>query len=142
MEQFLDFVVDQWILFAALIFVLALLLRSFLGARLTGVRELQPMEAIKLMNSEDAQVVDERLDKEYKEGHIGNAVNIPLGALESRLRELDKYKDKGIICNCRSGQRSMQACKILRRHGFEKVYNLSGGVMAWEKANLPLTKGR
>ena len=142
MEQFLDFVVDQWILFLALALVLALLVRSLVGARLTGVGEVQPMDAVRLMNRDDAKVVDVRLDKEFREGHIVNAVNIPLGALESRLRELDKFKDKAIICNCRSGQRSMQACKILRRHGFEKVYNLSGGVMAWEKASLPLTKGK
>ena len=65
----------------------------------------------------------------------------PCVAAIPHLNELsDKYKDKPIICSCRSGQRSAQACSMLKKHGFENVYNLRGGMMAWESDSLPVTK--
>lgn len=73
-------------------------------------------------------------------GHIINSVHIPLGTLNNRLNELEKYKSRPIIVGCRSGQRSAAACTTLKKQGFETVYNLSGGVMGWQNANLPLTK--
>jgi len=60
--------------------------------------------------------------------------------LNARIKELDKFKSKPILVSCRSGQRSAQACRILKKQGFENVTNLAGGVMAWESANLPMEK--
>ncbi|MGD9385464.1 MAG: rhodanese-like domain-containing protein [Thioalkalispiraceae bacterium] len=45
-----------------------------------------------------------------------------------------------MIVGCKTGQRSGQACATLKKQGFEQVYNLSGGVTAWQADNLPLTK--
>ncbi len=141
MQQFTTFVTDQWILFLALAGILALLARTWIAPRLSGVKEVNPQEAVRLINSDNAVVLDVRLDNEYKEGHIVSALHIPLGTLEGRIKELEKHRGAPIVVNCRSGQRSMRGCQLLRKHGFDNVYNLSGGIMAWEKATLPLTKG-
>lgn len=99
-----------------------------------------PAQATLLINREDALVVDVREPAEYSQGHIVNARNLPLGQLEKRLTELEKFKDKPLILCCASGSRSVSAGSTLRKAGFAKVYNLAGGVAAWEQAGLPVTK--
>jgi len=70
-------------------------------------------------------LLDVREPSEYEEGHIPNAVNIPLGQIRSRLNELPK--DKEIIVNCQVGLRSYIGVRMLMQNGFDKVRNLSGG---------------
>jgi rhodanese-related sulfurtransferase len=96
--------------------------------------------ATQMINQQNALVLDIRQDNEYVGGHIINATHIPLSHLKDRLGELEKHKNKPVIAVCRSGHRSSGACVTLKKAGFESVYNLSGGVLAWESANLPLTK--
>ena len=76
------------------------------------------------------QLLDVRQPREYEAGHIPGAKLIPLGELEYRYGELDK--DRGIISYCRSGHRSMAASIRLCGLGFENVYNLNGGIRAWD----------
>lgn len=103
-------------------------------------RRVEPQEAVLKMNHEDAIVLDVREAAEYAQGHIPRARHIPLGELARRIGELEKFKDKPIIVACRSGHRSAGACGILAKHGFGNVYNLAGGMIAWEAANLPVEK--
>jgi rhodanese-related sulfurtransferase len=56
------------------------------------------------------------------------------------LGQLERHKERPIIVNCRSGATSQIACKELRKGGFEQVYNLRGGIMAWQSANLPVRR--
>jgi GrxC family glutaredoxin len=135
MQQFLEFVVGEWPLFLALIIILALLARSFLSA----AKSVRPAEATRLINHNGAIVVDVRTDKEFQEGHVLNALHIPLGVLQNRLDELQDFKTRTLVMVCRSGARSAQAASILAKQGFEDVYNLSGGMMAWQGASLPVT---
>ena len=65
-------------------------------------------------------------------------MHVPLSQLNDKQEQLAKYKDRPIIAACRSGHRSGQACATLKKAGFENIYNLSGGVMGWKNANLPL----
>ncbi len=117
----------------------AMLLWSFIGGKVSGVTQVNTLEATRLIN-QDALVLDVREDKEFTAGHIPKARHIPLGALANRIHELEKFKSKPIVVNCRSGQRSARACGILKKHGFEQAVNLAGGIMAWESANLPMEK--
>ncbi|MDX1345773.1 MAG: rhodanese-like domain-containing protein, partial [Sedimenticolaceae bacterium] len=71
---------------------------------------------------------------------IVNSVNLPINGFKNQIKQLEKQKEKPIIVSCRSGNQSQMACRELRKAGFEKVYNLRGGVLAWQSANLPLTK--
>ncbi|MEW5787379.1 MAG: rhodanese-like domain-containing protein [Pseudomonadota bacterium] len=109
---------------------------SLLG-RLSGVKQIGPQEAVLLFNHDEALVLDVREQSEWADGHIGKAKHIPLGQLKNRLSDLEKYKGKPIVAVCRSGNRSGNACGILRKAGFENLHNLAGGMLAWEQAGLP-----
>lgn len=117
-----------------------LLLWSFLGNRFRGIKEVSTTEALQLINHKNAIVLDVREPSEFESGHILNAKLIPLGKLKGRIGELEKYRDSSIVVVCRSGNRSGTACFILGKQGFGQVHNLAGGVLAWQKANLPLEK--
>ncbi len=85
--------------------------------------------------SEDANavVLDVRTEDEFDQGIIPNAINIDIYKGQGfiyKLEELDKAKTYYVYC--RSGARSGQACKIMNELGFEKAYNLAGGILAWE----------
>lgn len=108
--------------------------------RISGVKEVGALEATQLINHHDALVLDVREDQEYAGGHVPRAKHIPLRQLSGRMQELEKFKDKPIIAICRSGARSGQGCGVLRKNGFEQVYNLNGGMMAWEQANMPVER--
>ena len=140
MSQFTSFVLNHWELFLALVIIIALLFASNLQSALSGVAQIGPAEAINMINHEKAVVIDVREDKEFVEGHIINSIHIPLGSVQQRIDELKSYSNKPIIVSCRSGARSNSACGILRKNGFENVFNLKGGVMAWQNASLPLKK--
>jgi rhodanese-related sulfurtransferase len=86
-------------------------------------------------------VIDVREDSEYKSGHIADSKHIPLGSLKSRLNEIESYKSRPVIVSCRSGSRSAHACGMLAKNGFTSLYNLRGGIGAWQGASLPVTTG-
>lgn len=132
-----DFVVNNWPLFLALAIISYMLARTWFGAG--ALVNIRPAEAVQLLNHQDAVVVDVRSDKEYQEGHIVNALHIPLGVLEKRLSDLKDYKQSSLIVVCRSGTRSSSAITLLGKQGFESVKNLNGGMLAWVSANLPVT---
>jgi len=123
----------------AVISGLMLLWTSF-GSKFSGVKEVDTTGAVQLMNHRDALVLDVREDKEIAAGRIPNSKHIPLGQLGTRLQELAKYKEKPVVVNCRSGARSASACRVLAKNGFGEVYNLKGGILAWEQANMPIER--
>lgn len=84
----------------------------------------------KLDAGEDIYVLDVRKPHEYEIANIG-APLIPLDELESRLDEVEPYRDKTIVIHCRSGARSAKALRILRDKGFADLLNLKGGILAW-----------
>ncbi|GAB6044014.1 rhodanese-like domain-containing protein [Endothiovibrio diazotrophicus] len=140
MEKLPEFAVNHWELVLALVVTLAFLLNNLFGARLRGYHQVGPAEATGLINHQDAVVLDVREEREFQGGHILNAIHIPVGKLAGRIDELAAHKGRPVVAVCRSGHRSASACAVLRKHGFEQVYNLGGGVLAWSNANLPLTK--
>jgi rhodanese-related sulfurtransferase len=79
-------------------------------------------------------LVDVRNENEFvgRMDKIKQAIHIPLGELESRSSELEKYKDKPVYIICRSGNRSGRATKLLTEMGFDAI-NVSGGMLAYSK---------
>lgn len=140
MQQFSEFFVNHWDLFAALLVTLAMLIYSSFSDRLRGFRNVLPQEAVRLINHQDALLLDVREDSEYGSGHIQDSLHIPLGKLRGRFDELAAHKNRAVVIGCRSGHRSGSACAMLRKQGFEQVYNLRGGILAWENANLPIVR--
>src|SRR6185369_7643342 len=73
-------------------------------------------------------------------GHIEGSLLVPMDALEHRLPKLHGYVDREVVVVCRAGARSASAGAILRRAGFHRVHNLSGGMLAWIAAGLPVQR--
>lgn len=134
----MQFVINNWYLFLALIVVLSMLIGGPIRQSLLGISSIPIAQAIQLVNRQSGIIVDVREPDEFKGGHIPRAINVPLSALKSRINELEKYKNKPVIVCCRSGQRSAQAAVSLRKQGFNTVHNLSGGFIAWQRDNLPI----
>lgn len=138
--RLLEFAGNHWGLALAFVGLAILIILNELRQRLDGVQHLGPHAATQAMNAEGAVILDVREDNEYKQGHIAHAVHVPLGQLAKRLAELDNYRDRTLIAYCRTGNRSDSAARLLRKHGFATVHNLAGGIVAWQNANLPVTK--
>jgi len=117
-----------------------MLLWSLLGNRLRGVKEVDNAAALQLINHKNALVLDVREESEFHAGHIRGAKLIPLLKLKDRVGELERYREQPIVVVCRSGQRSATASALLGNRGFAQAYNLTGGMMAWQKAELPVEK--
>lgn len=84
-------------------------------------------------NGEEIHLLDVREPHERAEFNIGG-VFIPLGKLQTmQTDEIEDWKDKEVICYCRSGNRSGQACLILETLGFENTKNLAGGMLRWQE---------
>lgn len=118
-------------------FVVILLIWAAYEARRAGVNAISSSEATQLINREDAQVIDLREAKEFKARHISGALNIPNSKLESRLSELEKFKENPIILVCKAGQQSAAAASKLEKAGFDKVKRLRGGMSQWQADDLP-----
>ncbi len=86
----------------------------------------------KMNNNEDFHLIDVREEYEYEETNNG-AQLIPLGELVDHLDELEAWKGDEIILMCRSGQRSGNAQQFLQSQGFTNVFNLTGGILAWNE---------
>ena len=65
-------------------------------------------------------------------GSLQNAINIPIQELETRIEELDAYKNKQVIVYCSQSHRSPRASYLLTQNGFTKVTNLAGGMSVME----------
>ena len=96
---------------------------------------LTAKELITAMKSDsDLVILDVRTPPELvgKHGQIKGVINIPVQVLETRINELDKYKNNNISVICRSGNRSVTGTKILLQNGF-KAKNVSGGMKAYNR---------
>lgn len=135
MALFIEFLSTQWILVAALIVCLSLLFRH---ESKKGGPTLSSQQLVGLVNKEQAIVVDLRDSKEFQQGHIVDAINIPHAKLADRMAELDAYKAKPVVLVCKIGQHSGAAGKQLAAAGYEQVSRLSGGMSEWQNSQLPL----
>lgn len=136
----MQFVLNNWYLFLALVIILSMLFGDTLAQIIHSIREVNSSQAVQLMNHDGAVVVDVCEPKEFQAGHIPGSVNIPVTSLGDRLLELEKHKSKPVIVSCRSGQRAKKGALVLRKHGFETVYRLAGGTVSWQRDNLPVEK--
>ena len=94
--------------------------------RLVSAEEMQD-----ILEQEDVQLVDVRTPEEYKKEHIVNSQNIDFRSptFEEDVKQLDKSKP--VILYCKSGKRSAKCAKKLKEAGFEKIYDLEGGISKW-----------
>ncbi len=109
------------------------------GATLGRVAQMTPEELSCQLQAKSVSLVDVRSASEYKQAHLSGAVHIPLGYLADRVAELPT--DRPIVVQCQSGARSSIAASLLERLGRREVMNLTGGLVAWQAAGLPVVSG-
>jgi rhodanese-related sulfurtransferase len=126
------------LLLVVVAFVSGAMLLWPLVRRGTGGPWVTTSEATHLINREDALVVDVRDPGEYSTGHIIGARNVPVARLDDT--DLAKRKGKPVIVYCDTGERAGKAVAALKKQGFERVVNLTGGLSAWQQAGLPVEK--
>ena len=86
----------------------------------------------------DLVILDVRTVSEYESGHLKGSINIPVEVLRGRLSELNP--DDELLVYCRTGNRSTTAVGILRENGYDRVYHMDGGIVAWNAAGFPTVK--
>ena len=133
---------ENWHLFAALAVIVALLALDPLRRHSGGIQSVSAVQLPQLMNHEGAIVLDVGEPAEFKKGHIPKAINMPVSQLKNDLGRLEKYrtKDTPIVLSSRANQHANRAATILRKNNFSNLYTLSGGLVSWEKENLPLER--
>lgn len=136
MAQFIEFATNHWWMVAIWLFFLIALLWD--NNRRNGP-SVSTAEAVRMINQEDAVVLDIRDKKDFATGHLVDAVNIPYSSLAERMGELDPFKKRPLILVCKTGQTVSMAGKMLREKGFNAL-RMSGGMMEWTNQKLPLVK--
>lgn len=87
-----------------------------------------------------AKIIDVRTIPEFQEKHIKDSINIPLGELNLKINELNLKTDNHLLMMCHSGNRAAMAADMLIQSGFPNIKIVEGGMLSWEKANLPIIK--
>ena len=136
----MNFVLNNiWLVLAAVVSG-GILLWPLINRRLSGAAEVGAMEAVQLLNRKNAVMIDVREAADFGSGHAPNARNIPLAQLATRIGELEKFKNRPAVIVCQTGGRSHTATALLKKAGFTDVVVLSGGIGAWQQANMPVEK--
>ena len=119
----------QIILYLFIALALYLLIKRILMVK--TIKHYTPTEASeKLRNSRSVLLLDVRTIKERKAQSIKKSIHIPLAEINSRLDELNKFRNHEIICYCKAGIRSLSAASKLKRNGFSTA-SLRGGIVQW-----------
>lgn len=106
-----------------------------------GARRVTATRARELLQSDPSIVVlDVRQAGEFKGGHLPGAKHSPVGLMAQKAQRLDK--DAKYLVYCRSGARSSRAARAMSKAGITEVYNLHGGILAWEGMGFPVEKKR
>lgn len=91
-------------------------------------KEISYKDLTTLMKDKKVFLIDVRSNQEYEEGHLDGAINIPLFNIEKDIEKVVQSKQDTVILYCAKGIRSLEAKKILENLGYERVYNLKGGI--------------
>jgi rhodanese-related sulfurtransferase len=120
----------------AAFWVLSLLSFSAYSANVSNISQQELLKK----NTSNVVIVDVRTPAEFQQGHIPNAVNIPLSEIIDNPATLTYSKEKPIILYCRSGYRAGKAAKALHKGGYQNLRHLDGDMQGWLKAGLPIEK--
>jgi len=137
MDKLFTFVTNHPFLVGTFALLLALFVRN---ETQRGGRSVTAQQLVDLVNRDNAVVLDLRDRKEFDAGHIVDSVNIPYASLESRIGDLEKYRERPLVIACRMGQHAGAAGTMLRKKGFANVSRLTGGIAEWRNQNLPVVK--
>lgn len=140
MNIYIEFVSNNSLLFVGLMIIVILLLQTLFADATRKYKLISPVEAIHLINRENAVIIDTRNQTEFNSGHISDAILIPLPDIKDSTDTFNKYEGRPLLFYCKSGSRSDEACRALNKQGLKNVFALRGGIQAWQEASMPLVK--
>lgn len=120
------------------LFLMSLCLVACSSSDNATVNQISPIESAGLQSNDFAVIIDVRSHNEWNNQRIPGVIHIPLSELKGRIDELKSFDGKQLIMQCAVGGRSTTAVEILQKAGFSDVSNMNGGIVAWQKANLPI----
>lgn len=133
MDRYLEFILNHYVLSLALVVVTYLLIQELFDTAFKKFGSVSPLLAVAKMNDSNTIVIDVREAPEFVQSHIDGAINAPLGKLSEQLVKLEEHKKTPVLIACQNGTRSATAGKILTKAGFEQVFVITGGMVAWEE---------
>ncbi|WP_312983222.1 rhodanese-like domain-containing protein [Atlantibacter sp.] len=143
MQEIMQFVGRHPILSIAWVALLGAVLFTTFKSLTSKVKVISRGEATRLINKEDAVVVDIRQRDDFRKGHIASALNmLPNEIKANNTGELDKHKAQPIIVVDGNGMSAQESANALMKAGFERVFVLKDGVAGWSGENLPLVRGK
>ncbi len=140
MSQLIEFAGNHPFMVVLFIVVLILFLNTLYKEKSKAYQNVNVDQLTRLVNQQNAQVVDVRPKEAYDQGHIVNAINMPLEDITSGKAKFDKLKKKPVVVYCQIGKSSLKASQQLTDAGLEQVFNLQGGINSWISDKLPLSK--
>ena len=135
MLEFNLFLIDYWYFSVPLFFFIFLFAYSEMNK---GGKKIEPNELTRLVNKENAILIDLRKKEDYENGHIMTALNYPHQEFDNQMHELDKFKERPIILVCDMGRNSANIGEKLKKAEFKRTFRLNGGMMTWMQENLPV----
>ncbi len=129
-----EFINNHLILSIGLILSFFLLIFNELKIKQQHIASIDPFKAVKLINS-GAKIIDIRNPEAFKRGHIVNSKNISKDQVSVKQGNL---KSQITIIICDTGQTSSKLVNSLRSSGTENIFGISGGILGWTEANMPL----
>ncbi len=110
----------------------------------SDIKIISVQEANKLIekNNENSEfiILDVRTSEEYSDGHIPDSLNIDYKSPNFKEQASKLEKEKIYLTYCHSGRRSAKSAEIMKEFGFENIYMIDGGIVAWENAGLPTSQ--
>jgi rhodanese-related sulfurtransferase len=140
MPQFLDFVEANLILSMIWLALFVALIATEFNRLFAGFKSITPQELTRMINRDEATVIDVGAIADYSAGHIIGARHVLPSKLDPNSKELVGLKDKPVALYCKTGMNSPAVAKKLKSAGFTQVHVLKGGLNAWIGENLPVEK--
>lgn len=139
MGQLLEFINNHPLLAVAVLASLFAVAFYELRMKAQGLTNVSATMAVRLINK-GATILDVRKPDDFGAGHIANARNVELDAIEANPDVINKPKSKILLTVCDNGAASGRAANALRKAGFDSVFSIKGGLAAWRTENLPVVK--
>jgi len=141
MDQIITFAMSQPLLSGAWLVIVLLIVVLTIKIQMSPIKQLSTQQMTFLINRESGVVVDTRNEKDFKAGHIVDALHLSNEKVSKNgFVSLEKHKDDPIIVVCSAGMTATKLANDLAKAGYSRVNILKGGMSAWLSAGLPVTK--
>jgi rhodanese-related sulfurtransferase len=121
-----------------ILYLLGAFILFYYGRRIlqrARMKEYTPKQIASMLGGESVILLDVRTSEERSRQHIEGSLHIPINDLADRMKMLEQYRQKEIICYCHSGSRSFVAAAMLTKNGFQAA-NMKGGIVEWNYQHL------